>query len=343
MHTADPLTFGQSREQLDRAAIREAAQWLVRLNESAHDPQLVAELALWRVRSKQHELAWCRAQQVNDKFGLVPRQRVMSVLTERSELSRRRAIRSLVLLMTVFPTGVAGYQVLPWREWQADYRTRTGQQRALTLNDGSELTLNTDTALDVQFDRHQRLIRLHRGELLIDSGADPLQTPDSQRPLRVLTRHGGVRALGTRFVVRQQREYTLVQVFDGVVEIEPRSGGRRPQIQAGQQLRFGSRSAGLPQPVDPHGADWAAGLLVADRLPLGRFLAELGRYRPGLLRCDESIASLPVSGAFQLSNTDQVLASLPCSLPVKVVYRTRYWVSISVDPLRSPGGYQHAI
>ena len=329
MHTADPLTSGQPREQLDRAVIREAAQWLVRLSESAHDPQLAAELAQWRARSEQHEQAWRRAQQVNDKFGLLPPQLGMSVLTERSELSRRRAIKSLVLLMTVLPAGVAGYQALPWREWQADYSTRTGQQRSLTLNDGSELTLNTDTALDVQFDRHQRLIRLHRGELLIDSGADPLQTPERHRPLRVLTRHGGVRALGTRFVVRQQREHTLVQVFDGAVEIEPRSSGRRPQIQAGQQLRFDSRGAGLPQPVDPHGADWAEGVLVADRLPLGRFLAELSRYRPGLLRCDDSIASLPVSGAFQLNNTDQVLASLSYSLPVKVVYRTRYWVSIS--------------
>ncbi len=329
MHTADPLTSGQPREQLDRAVIREAAQWLVRLNDSAHDPQLAAELAQWRARSEQHEQAWRRAQQVNDKFGLLPPQLGMSVLTERSELSRRRAIKSLVLLMTVLPAGVAGYQALPWREWQADYSTRTGQQRTLTLNDGSELTLNTDTALDVQFDRHQRLIRLHRGELLIDSGADPLQTPERHRPLRVLTRHGGVRALGTRFVVRQQREHTLVQVFDGAVEIEPRSSGRRPQIQAGQQLRFDGRGAGLPQPVDPHGADWAEGVLVADRLPLGRFLAELSRYRPGLLRCDDSIASLPVSGAFQLNNTDQVLASLSYSLPVKVVYRTRYWVSIS--------------
>ena len=173
MHTADPLTSSHPREALDRAVIREAAQWLVRWHESAQDPQLAEQLAQWRARSDQHEQAWRRALQVNDKFGLVPPQLGMSVLSERTELSRRRAIKSLVLLMTVVPAGVAGYQVLPWREWQADYATRTGQQRTLTLNDGSELTLNTDTALDVRYDRTQRLIRLHRGELLIDTGADP--------------------------------------------------------------------------------------------------------------------------------------------------------------------------
>ncbi|GGE43999.1 sensor [Halopseudomonas oceani] len=329
MHTADPLISGQPHESQDRAVIREAAQWLVRWHDTPHDQQLVAELAQWRARSEQHEQAWRRAQQVNDKFGLLPPQLGMAVLGERTELSRRRAIKSLVLLMTVLPAGVAGYQALPWREWRADYSTRTGEQRLITLNDGSELTLNTDTALDVRFNRLQRLIRLHRGEVLVDSGADPLQAAGQSRPLRVTTRHGSVRALGTRFVVRQQRESTLVQVFDGAVEIEPRGSERRALIQAGQQLRFNSADAAMPQPVDPHGADWSEGLLIADSLPLGRFLAELGRYRPGLLRCEESIAGLPVSGAFQLDNTDQVLASLPHSLPVRVIYRTRYWVSVA--------------
>ena len=167
MHTADPLTSSHPREALDRAVIREAAQWLVRWHESAQDPQLAEQLAQWRARSDQHEQAWRRALQVNDKFGLVPPQLGMSVLSERTELSRRRAIKSLVLLMTVVPAGVAGYQVLPWREWQADYATRTGQQRTLTLNDGSELTLNTDTALDVRYDRTQRLIRLQKCLVLL--------------------------------------------------------------------------------------------------------------------------------------------------------------------------------
>ena len=53
-----------------------------------------------------------------------------------------------------------------------------------------------------------------------------------------------------------------------------------------------------------------------------------GRYRPGLLRCDPAVAPLRVSGAFQLHDTDAVLAALPATLPVSVRYRTSYWVTI---------------
>ena len=54
---------------------------------------------------------------------------------------------------------------------------------------------------------------------------------------------------------------------------------------------------------------------------LDAFAAELGRYRPGLLRCDPAVAPLRVSGAFQLHDTDAVLAALPATLPVSVRYR----------------------
>ena len=58
------------------------------------------------------------------------------------------------------------------------------------------------------------------------------------------------------------------------------------------------------------------------------FTAELARYRPGLLRCDPAVAALPVSGAFQLADTDAALTALAASLPVRIELRTRWWVSI---------------
>lgn len=253
----------------------------------------------------------------------------MPVLGQVSDSSRRRAIKALVLLMTFMPASYIAYRSAPWREWTADYATRTGERRSLSLNDGTELQLNTDTALDVQFDAAQRLIRLHRGEVLVDTGADPRRADEAFRPFWVQTRQGRIRALGTRFVVRRDHEVTRVQVYDGAVEVLPAHAAARQVIQAGQQLSFSAEAVQLPRPVDPHGADWARGLLVAQQMPLGEFAQELARYRPGLLRCDPAIADLRISGAFQLDNTDQVLAALPDTLPVNVVYRTRYWVSLT--------------
>ncbi|AFK62625.1 Fe2+-dicitrate sensor, membrane protein [Advenella kashmirensis WT001] len=59
------------------------------------------------------------------------------------------------------------------------------------------------------------------------------------------------------------------------------------------------------------------------------FVAELGRYRPGILRCDSSVADIPVSGAFQLNNTDRILEALAQTLPVQIQFRTRYWVTVA--------------
>jgi transmembrane sensor len=64
-------------------------------------------------------------------------------------------------------------------------------------------------------------------------------------------------------------------------------------------------------------------------MSLASFAAELGRYRPGLLRCDPEVAQLEVSGAFQLHDTDQALHALTQVLPVEIRYRTRYWVTIA--------------
>ncbi|MBR8657942.1 iron dicitrate transport regulator FecR, partial [Achromobacter sp. Marseille-Q0513] len=80
--------------------------------------------------------------------------------------------------------------------------------------------------------------------------------------------------------------------------------------------------------VSEDAASWSRGVLVADAWRLDDFLAELGRYRPGLLRCDPAVADLRVSGVFPLRDTDRALHNLERGLPVTVVYRTRYWVTL---------------
>jgi len=58
------------------------------------------------------------------------------------------------------------------------------------------------------------------------------------------------------------------------------------------------------------------------------FTAELARYRSGVVRCDPAVADLRVSGVFSLRDTDRALENLTRGLPVDVVYRTRYWVTL---------------
>lgn len=76
---------------------------------------------------------------------------------------------------------------------------------------------------------------------------------------------------------------------------------------------------------------WTNGQLIVLNARLGEVIDELGRYRSGVLHCDTRARDLRVSGTFRLDSTDAVLANLQASLPIKVRYFTRYWVSISQD------------
>ncbi|HCE41020.1 MAG TPA: iron dicitrate transport regulator FecR, partial [Alcanivorax sp.] len=88
--------------------------------------------------------------------------------------------------------------------------TATGEIRDLGLDDGGRLWLNSATTVDVAYDDALRRVTLHDGEILIQTGADP-----RRRPFVVDTRHGRLRALGTRFTVRHHRDHGFLAVYQG--------------------------------------------------------------------------------------------------------------------------------
>ena len=258
----------------------------------------------------------------------------MAVLDRADPGGRRHFARNLLALLIAAPAAHVA-----WRAWDEDLvgrlaavqRTATGERRRLMLADGGVVHLNTATAIDIAYTTAMRELVLHGGEVLVDTAPDRLASPP--RPFTVRSAHGRLRALGTRFVVRSEggaaAGHTRLAVLEGAVEITPRRLQPSPLVvQAGQQVRFDAEKIGQVQPLDPHVADWSRGMLVADGLPLEDFIAELGRHRPGILRCDPEVAGLRITGAFQLDNSDAILGALPDTLPVRIVHRSRWWVSI---------------
>src|SRR5690606_5155155 len=118
-----------------------------------------------------------------------------------------------------------------------------------------------------------------------------------------------------------------VELFEGELELRPRQAAAT-RLQAGQSRWFSATSLGEIAPANANAIAWNGGRLVAERMPLGQFLAELSRHRPGVLRCEPAVASLPLTGVFPLTDTDRVLTALQQSLPVKVHSLTRYWVTV---------------
>lgn len=315
---------------IDPNVARQAANWLAQLHSGEAGPADWQAFERWKLAAPAHAIAWQRAERVGRTLGLVPahigaQPLLVSARTEATRRATRRNLtRTLATLIVAGPISLAAYRQLPWRAWMASEQTATGEVRSLQLPDGSRLTLDTASAIDIAFSHQWRRIDLQAGALLAETAPDT-----AQRPFVIHSAQGRLRALGTRFVVRQHDDTCLVQVLEGAVELQPGAAQSATRVlNAGFQARLRRHGVSAPEPCDPYAGAWASGVLYADRMPLGAFLDELARYRPGMLRCDPGIAALHVSGAFQLHDTDAVLAMLRESLPVDIRARSRYWITV---------------
>lgn len=311
--------------------LRAALEWQVTLWSGETTAAEQQAFEHWRSADPVHERAWQEVQSMRRQLHAAPDAVASSVLrTAKKSNARRKTLRGLGLIAGIGILAAAVRNTPQWQSAMAQYRTGVGEQRDVTLPDGTLVTLNTATAIDLRFGTLERRVLLRAGEILVATAPDrPPEGASAPRPFIVETAEGSIRALGTRFTVRQLDAASWVQVLEGAVEIAPRAGDETPvRLEAGQQARF-SRSAVEPlRAVDATAAAWTRGMLVAERQRLADFLAELSRYRRGVLRCDPAVADLVVSGVYPLADTDRVLQSLAQALPVRVTHVTRYWVTV---------------
>lgn len=310
------------------AVLEQAARWYVRLSEHSQDAALDQALHDWLNAHPSHKVAWARMQKLQGYLGTAPAELAMPTLALVAR--RRTALRLLGLVGAGAAVGTLSYRVAPWQSWSAQHRTAVGETRQVPLADGSMLILNTDTAVDVVYDAGQRRLILRRGEILVQTTATLSPAEKGQRPFSVTTPQGRVVALGTRFTVAVGEHHTQVAVYEHAVDIYPlnRDGNAAVRLNTGQAARFDTDTSELQGAADPNRTAWTRGSLIAIDQPLGEFIATLSGYRRGRLVCDPAIAALRVSGAFRLADTDAVLENLTASLPVKIVYFTRFWVRV---------------
>jgi len=303
----------------------EAADWLVQLHSGSATPADHQAIAQWRTRSAEHAQAWQRAEAILGDFRNVPANLAVQTLQRagrKDGLSRRQTLTRLGLLLMAGPLGIASQHV-PWQQWTADQRTAVGEQKNLPLPDGSQLMLNTDSAVDIAFSPSERRVTLLNGEVLVSTAKDP-----AARPFIVETPQGITRALGTRFCVRINGSRSQVSVLEGQVDITPQLLQQSATLKAGERMSFKLNRLEALERFDTSALAWDKGMLLANDMRLDELLGELGRYRPGVLRCHADVAAIRVSGAFSLRDTDASLRLLSDTLPLKISSLTRYWLSV---------------
>ncbi|MEG3059546.1 MAG: FecR domain-containing protein [Comamonas sp.] len=317
-------TAGDNEPGIPAEVAQQAVQWWLTLRGAPVSARQRAAWQQWRAQSPEHEAAWQRIESVGRQMAGISLPLARATLAGPHAPRRRRSVQLLAGLVVAGGSFALLRQTPAWRAWAADEVAGLGEQRRLVLPDGGAVVLNTDSAINIRYGSAQRVVQLVRGEILVQTAADA-----QRRPFVVETALGRVRALGTRFTVRERAASVSVEVLQGAVELTPARAAQATQrLNAGEQGRFTALQAHSTGALDDAAGAWADGMLVAARMRLDDFLAELGRYRRGRLGCDPAVAHLRVSGAYPLADTDRVLAALTSALPVQVHFFSRYWVMV---------------
>ena len=317
-------TAGDNEPGIPAEVAQQAVQWWLTLRGAPVSARQRAAWQQWRAQSPEHEAAWQRIESVGRQMAGISLPLARATLAGPHAPRRRRSVQLLAGLVVAGGSFSLLRQTPAWRAWAADEVAGLGEQRRLVLPDGGAVVLNTDSAINIRYGSAQRVVQLVRGEILAQTAADA-----QRRPFVVETALGRVRALGTRFTVRERAASVSVEVLQGAVELTPARAAQATQrLNAGEQGRFTALQAHSTGALDDAAGAWADGMLVAARMRLDDFLAELGRYRRGRLGCDPAVAHLRVSGAYPLADTDRVLAALTSALPVQVHFFSRYWVMV---------------
>ncbi|MGM8228307.1 FecR domain-containing protein [Cellvibrio sp. ARAG 10.3] len=312
-------------DSLQTEALKAAALWFVQLTSGDATDEERAAWHAWRQQNPAHEYAWQQVEKVTRKFSSpgMSAEIGLATLERPASPGRRKLLQHIATAVALGGLGWISYRTAPWQSWSADYVTAVGEQCAVTLQDGSQLTLNTDSVVDLRFSPTERRIVLHRGEVFINTTTDT-----HPRPFIAATAHGDVTALGTRFTLRCDDHLTRVELFDGALGIRTATSQDIHYLKAGQSTRFSQQLVETPFPLNRTQPGWLNGILVIDDMALPDFIADLGRYRRGYLIADKSVEGLRVSGAFPIGDTDRVLDSLATTLPVDVQRFTDYWITI---------------
>ncbi|MFY8325217.1 FecR domain-containing protein [Pseudoalteromonas sp. ZZD1] len=310
--------------------VKQAIAWRICLESGNVQPKELDDYQHWRKADPMHELAWQRLEMMESTFTQVGEQNtgIVHATLNRTDhdiqsMSRRQALKRIA--GTTFALASVSWLADKQGAWQylnADFAT-THQRELFTLADNSQLWLNNNSTVELDFNDNHQQIHLTQGEMQYTSSGE------SGR-LQVKLAHGTLISDSKQFFVRHEADHALVKVMQGSIRVNNRNNLENNRIMhAGGLYKVTAKSI---QPLDNHIFDyssWTEGLLLVRNMPIKHFIAELSRYHRGFIKSAQSLDDYLVSGVFQLNDTNLILTTVARSARANVNYMTRWWAQIS--------------
>jgi transmembrane sensor len=324
----------------------EACEWFVQFRSGEADEQARRDFDLWLRRSPECVRAyleisaiWSEAPKLDpggrwDLDSLISAAAQADVvdlpnfrtgeMVERLERRPRRVVRWIAAAGVAFCVAISAVIVIE-QSRATTFETTTGEQRFLTLTDGSTVNLNSQSAIEIRFGATERGVVLVKGEALFHVAKNPA------RPFIVSTGGARVRAVGTEFDVYRKSAATIVSVLEGRVEVSSPPPGRSDRAPAASSIEPLALTAGYRVAVTRAGigpseqADaaatiaWTQRQLIFDSASAADVAEEFNRYNSRRVIIDEDLAGLRLSGVFSCTDPMAFVRFLQDRFGVQVV------------------------
>lgn len=283
------------------SAIAEAAAWLARLKQPERSREVEDAFRHWLSEKQENAVAFELTQEAWDTHAPLARRvaRPRVDWKPRRSWHANRFVRALIaaaLLICLI--------ALPLLRGPS-LNTAIGERLTHTLPDGSRVTLNTDSRLELAYTRTERRVRLSHGEALFEVAKDP------EHPFIVVAGNHAVRALGTSFVVRNDREWA-VTLLEGQVRVEDMQSANKPERFSALTVSTPGQRVTLNESTAPRlevtaldrVTAWRQGEVRLDNTPLADAVAEMNRYSPSKLTIEDPLlGAIRVTGVFRTGDS----------------------------------------
>ncbi|WP_193165078.1 FecR family protein [Microbulbifer hainanensis] len=326
-------------------ALDQACAWIARLRSDAVSAADRREFSAWMTASTGNQQAFEEMSELWGDLGALAHMPIDELFPESRPSTRTATKRSTAQSTPAYSdTAVAshGWNLSQWlmggglvaaclmvtlwvgNLWMSNnqlgeqvYATNVGETRTVTLSDGSQIELNTNTELRVAYTRNERHTRLLRGEAYFQVARQ------TSRPFTVAAGKANIRVLGTKFNIERNPESTRVSVTHGVVAVsEAQSApGLRPdsvKLVKDQKVSVSNTGLGRVSHTSTEEAiDWTRGVLVFEQTPLAEALEELNRYLQTPAKADNTVRERALSGTFELSDPEHTLSAIAAALDLE--------------------------
>jgi transmembrane sensor len=294
----------------------QALAWLARLQKGDVSKTERQRFQDWRTSDPGHQQAYEQAEQF---WRLLesPAKAVQARLQNQPSNNPARTVYrtsfALAACLVLVLIGLSSMLPNLIQNWQSDYVTAAEERRVIGLADGSQLTLNTNSAVAIEFSEQQRRVKLLRGEVYFEVAAN------KARPFVVVADKVSARVVGTAFSVAalDGNNNKEVAVSEGVVAVT--ADGQTRQLTANQHVRWHDGRLESAQTVDSENRmAWRHGQVVFSQQPLVEVIQVVNRYRKWpILIANRGLARRNISGVFKTDDPNAVVSALTHTLPAK--------------------------